>query len=492
MHRLKNRIRPPTSGKSSSLGLAIFAWLATSAAAFGVDVQGVQPIAFDQPRVFGALLPAGGTTPYTGLDIFGDPSFTIQAFLDTGSSGIIIDPRTASALGVPVTLGVSYTDVAIGGGTTFAVSPPLDVRVANSTETDLDRTSTLTTVYKQAFPSLRAQVGPTNISPDPLSDPLDIFGMPAMMGKTVVMDPKPLNTGDIFSLDLMHTYIYNPGTPFNPLTADTNPGIPSTSHHVSLSYANFDQFTSTTPAGATPPTTNHNPFIGPNPLNQLQQSPPTDNTPSVSVDFGGLQTSGSFLLDTGAVTSFLSTKLAASLHVRYVDGTFGTDNPQLESFDPAHPGDPGTLLDHQFIFPIQGIGGTALLAGFFLDHMILHTQEGGPSDADPNNIRFVGAPVLVVDVELPDPGGGLPLTLDGIFGMNFTVASAFVTPDLNIGETAIGAFNWITFDEPSGVLGLDMGIGVPEPGSMALATSGLVALVGYALFHRRSPRRVRG
>jgi hypothetical protein len=452
-------------------------WLVTSPV-LAVDIQGILPIAFDQPQVYGVLQPAGGGSPYAGEDIFGNPSFTISAFLDTGSSGIVIDPRTQTALGLPTAAGVTFSDVAIGGNTNFNVSVPLDLRIASSTAVDLDHLATLPSVYNQPFNSVRMQVGPTNISPDPASDALDIFGMPVMKGKTVVMDPKPLNVENFEDLDFMHTFIYDPGTPFHPSTQSTNPGIPSTSHHVKLSYGNFDKFTTTTPGTAEGPTQHHNPFIGPDPLNQLSDTPVADNTPGVRVAFGGHQTTGSFLLDTGAVTSFISSKLAGELNVRYAADTIGTDEPILEFSD-----QPGTHVPDQFIFPIQGIGGTATLAGFFLDHLIVETQEGGTGD-HPNNLRYVRAPVLITDIELVDPLTLEVLTLDGVFGMNYMVASAFVLPDLSAVETAIGPYNWITFDEPNGILGLDLGIQVPEPGSIVLAAMGLLALAGYAWRHR--------
>ena len=52
--------------------------------------------------------------------------------------------------------------------------------------------------------------------------------------------------------------------------------------------------------------------------------------------------------------------------------------------------------------------------------------------------------------------------------MNFLVASAFLKPDLNIGDTAFGPYNWVTYDEPNGLLGLDL-IVVPEPSTRVLA-----------------------
>jgi len=470
--------------------LAMLVCLAAPSSAFAVDIDGIQPFAFDQPQVNGVLLPAGSGVPYTGKDILDNPTFNIQAFLDTGSSGIIIDSQMKPLFNIPVQAGVTFSDVAIGGNTDFSVTPNVDLRIAPSTAVDVDHLATMTTVYNQLTPSIRVQVGPTNISPDPGSDPLNIIGMPAMLGKTVVLDPKPLNTADILNFDFMHTFIYNQNTPFHPLTPNTDPGIPSTSHHVALSYGDFSRFTQTTPAGALGPTLGHNPFIGPNPANTSAPNPLPDNTPPVGLDFGGIHLTGSFLLDTGAVTSFISSNLAASLHVRYQGNSLGTDHPVLELFDPAHPDLPGTALGTQFTLPIQGIGGAPVLAGFYLDDLVLHTVEGGLNDLDPNNIRYLHAPVMVNDLELLDPNTGKLITLDGVFGMNAMVASALLTSDLNIDKTAFGPYNWVTIDEPNSLLGLDLGTQVPEPGSIVLGSFGFL-LVGLHVWRKRASGKMR-
>jgi hypothetical protein len=482
--------RQPISRRSGryhlpGVWLFIVVLTALGSAAFAVEIEGVQPIGFDQPQVEMMLQPVAGGNPYLADLGFGIKLFNITAFLDTGSSGIVISPFTADPLGVPRAPGVVFEDVAIGGGTKFDVSQPVNVRVAGDGNTDVGNLATFSTVYNQAFNSLRLQIGPTNLSPDPASLPIDIAGMPVMMGKTVVMDPKPLNIPGDFP-EPLKTYIYNPGTPFNPATADSNPGIPTTSHHVALSYGNFDRFTKTTPVGAAPPAQNHNPFIGPNPARAFETNPPPDNTPMIDISYGGLHTQGSFLFDTGAIASFISTDLAAHLNVRYVAGTFGSDAPVLEVFDPTAPGAPGVPIGNQFFLPVQGIGGTVTVAGFLLDSLLLQTLEGSANPNDPNNIKYLGAPVYVTDIELTEAETSQTLKLDGIFGMNFLVASALLTPEFDILKASAGPFNWLTFDEPNGVLGLDLGIVVPEPGSIVLAGVGLMALVFLGWRRRRA------
>ncbi len=286
-----------------------------------------------------------------------------------------------------------------------------------------------------------------------------------MAGKVVVMDPKPLDTLDPLTMDTMRTYVYNPGTPYQAATADSEPGIPVTNRHLRLSYAPFDQFTTVTPAGAPGPALRENPFIGPNPVAKLNGTGGKDTTPGVTIGFDGVCATGSFLLDTGAATSIISLQEAERVHVRYVSGTEGTENPVLERFDPAHPNDPGTPLPNQFQLTVGGIGGTTTAAGFFLDSMLLKTMEGDPgNDQDPNHLLFQGAPVLVSDITVLDPLTQQTLTLDGVFGMNYMVASAMITagyPFPDITNLTAGNFNWVVFDQPNGILGLDTQAPVP-------------------------------
>src|SRR5262249_41911686 len=79
---------------------------------------------------------------------------------------------------------------------------------------------------------------------------------------------------------------------------------------------------------------------------------------------------------------------------------------------------------------------------------------------DPSHLHYLGAPVLVTDISVQDSVTHESLTLDGDFGMNFLVGSLFLdVSDLSniaIGAFTPGAFDWATFDETSGVLGLKL------------------------------------
>ncbi len=455
-------------------------WLAFALQSAGaIDIPDVYYAALDQPVINAYVATRAGGPPLLGYDDFsGGTTFTIQPYLDTGASGILLSDDTYTQLSQPLNhpseAGLAksryptgtgalivYQDVGVGGSENFNVSQPVYLGLAkNSSTVDLDNLQTYPTVYNQTFGPMRLQIG------QPVSDPLqalfefDVIGMPCMQGKVVVMDPKPVDayiiSGDLLDLESMQTYIYNPRTPFNPATADSEPGIPPTNRHIRLSYGSFDRFTLVTPTGAPGPTLADNPFIGPNPVARME-GVTNDTTPGVTVSFGGQQVTGSFLFDTGAATSMISTNLAAKLHVRYVAGTQGTDTPELEMFDPAHPSLPGTLISNQFELPVSGVGGSINAAGFYVDSMLLRTMEGNPgNDQDPNNIRFVGVPLLVNDITVKDPVTQQTLTLDGDFGVNNWVASCDIDSEGLPNNLSTSSFNWAVFDQPNGVLGLDV------------------------------------
>ena len=417
-----------------------------------IDIEGVYNASLDQPRTYAMLQTSPGADPLTAKDpLFGIETFTVEAFYDTGASGVLLSKETADALGVNRTTHngetVLFEDVGVGGSSYFEVSQPLYISLAPfGVERDLDNPDTYPSVYTQKFGGIRAQVN--ELSADEALMPLDVFGMPTMAGKVIVMDARPPSS-DGLDFGLMRTYTYDPGTPYNAAEDDNDPGIPQTNLHVDLSYAGFDRFTTVTPAGAAGPTLRHNPFIGPNPLRQIDPTLPEDHTPGLTITHGANSFTGSWLFDTGAAASILSLHGAEAVGVTYAEGTYQTDEPRL--VDAA-----GNTIPDQFTLQIGGIGGSFTAAGFFLDSMVLPTTEGQP-------IRYLRAPVLVGDITVADPDTGEAMTLDGVFGMNFLVASMFVDGG-NLGDVSAGAYDWIVFDEPNGVLGLNIpGVAAAPP-----------------------------
>jgi hypothetical protein len=140
------------------------------------------------------------------------------------------------------------------------------------------------------------------------------------------------------------------------------------------------------------------------------------------------------LLDTGAACSMISKKKAAELGV-----TYGPDGDTLT----------GVPAKEQFSLDVGGIGGSKRSTGFYLDVLALPAKAGQP-------VVYAKAPVLVSDVTVADPATGKTFTLDGVFGMNFLVASANVTggllPDLD--KVVDGPFQFVVIDHAHATLGL--------------------------------------
>ena len=106
--------------------------------------------------------------------------------------------------------------------------------------------------------------------------------------------------------------------------------------------------------------------------------------------------------------------------------------------------------NEQFTLTVGGIGGSKSAIGFYLDRLALPVQKG----EEP--IIYGKAPVLVNDISVMDPMTQQTFTLDGVFGMNFLVASANVTGGLlpDIGKLTEGPFTIIVIDHSRKFLGV--------------------------------------
>jgi hypothetical protein len=381
--------------------------------ALAVDIEGVQPAALDQPRVHIHLRRDPRGEPLTAGK-GAERTIDVEAFLDTGASGVMLSKTTADALGVKRAVdsrgvNVVFMDVGVGGGDKFNVSEPLHVFIApfgrNGEPGDADG-------YPIRVGPLRAQVGPLSSGiMQMLTGGLDVVGMPVINGHVAVFDPRPVDKFD----DTMRAGLYE----------KNSPAIPKTDRHVKLIAKSFARFTRLQPPEATGPTLADNPFID-----------------GVVVSLGGKKSTGIWLLDTGAAASMISGAQAKKLGVSYVEGTEGTDSPKLS----------GVQEKDQITLTVGGVGGTHKAAGFFLDTLVLPTREGDP-------IVYKPAPVFVTDITVEDFKTKEKVTLDGVFGMNFLVASALLSeggllPD--IGKMTAGAYDAVVVDQPGGELGLKL------------------------------------
>ncbi|MGN6626001.1 MAG: PEP-CTERM sorting domain-containing protein, partial [Tepidisphaeraceae bacterium] len=168
---------------------------------------------------------------------------------------------------------------------------------------------------------------------------------------------------------------------------------------------------------------------------------------------------GSWLFDSGAQLSFISSAMALSLGVEL---SFDQDgNPVLTDLN-THAAPAG-----QFEVALGGAGGNAgTLLGFTVDELDLPTTDG--------LIKFHNVTIAVLDVTVSD--GTTSYTLDGDFGMNLLLPSM----DTTAGNTTGGAFDFFSFDEATGLLSLTDSTVVPEPAAM-----GLLVLAGVLSCRRR-------
>jgi hypothetical protein len=394
--------------------LSLLAILAATTLAHAEPIEGVQPASLDQPRIYVSVrrTPAG---PPLSVKVEDQQTAAIEAFLDTGASGVVISDKTAQALKIkhertPAGQPVLFEDIGVGGSEEFKVSEPLFVSLAPySSNTDGDNPGS----YSKPTGPMRVQLKPPGGLLDMLVGGLDVAGMPVMQGKVMVMDCRPLA-----KLDKIKTSVVAP--------ADRS--IPRTVRSVPLTYVSFARFTTLKPAGAKGPVVVANPLIGPDPFNS------TDRARPVVAKHKGKSVPLTMLLDTGAACSMISSKKAAELGVKYAqDGKTLLNVPTNE----------------QFSLDVGGIGGSKRSSGFYIDVLTLPAKEGEP-------VVYAKAPVLICDITVTDAKTGQPFTLDGVFGMNFLTASASITgglmPDLD--KVVDSPFQFVVIDHARGVMGL--------------------------------------
>lgn len=517
-------LRIPARCMSLALVLAPFG------TANAIDMPTVYNGSLDQPRVNMMIRLPGQMDPLDGngiswVSLEDTVTWNIEGFFDTGASGILIAPSIAAAaeFNIPLEEGWVFEDVGVASTPTpFYITQPLDIRIAPyNLFVDIDNPPQpgvpnspanydyFNSVYTQSYSNMRAMVGPVHpnkvVPTDPfeeffqMSSEVNVFGMPLFKDKVAVFHARSLNDfvlgggfpdlndlGDLLDLDLenlnwlpmLRTYVYDPGTPFNSDAVESNPGIPDTQYHIRTSYADFTRFTRVTGENAEMPSFAHNPFIGANPVNILEGV--EDDTPGITINRDGAEATGSFLFDTGAAATIISTHLAEQINVRYKPGQEpgdGNDDPRLQRL----VGENWVDMDNfeQFKLTIGGIDGTVQIAGFFLDGLSVPTMEG-------EMLNFNDVPVLVFDVGTSDPITGDEIILDGIFGMNLLFATMFIEEPLDLFgladmPMAPGAFDWVTFDEQTGIIGLSFDERViPEP-----ATGLLLVGAGAAVLLRR-------
>ncbi|MFP4145040.1 MAG: hypothetical protein ACOCTI_02600 [Phycisphaeraceae bacterium] len=475
-------------------------------AAAGVDVETTYTGALHQPQIVAMVRRGPDGEVLSGSDpLFGGSTIAIEAYYDTGATGVIVAPLQGGDFGIQSVADRWFLDFGVSGEAyQFEVGEELTFQLAPYRDEAWSFYQDPAN-YTQTFEGIRPVIGPADPDATDPQDPLDpwniieqmsqvnVFGTPLMQGREVVMDARQLNryvrTGDLTSgLPIIRTSVVDAGS---------SAALPRTDYTVRTTLADFARFTRTvdrdaagseTPVPANEqPSLARNPFIGPDPLATTE-----NDVPGITISRGGESSSGSWLFDTGAAASIISQQQAGNLGVRYKPG-FEPRTPEsaTDGYTPRLQVQVGENwedleLTEQFELSIQGIGGTVRIAGFWLDLLELPVLDAlGHEDV----IRYHDAPVLVYDVGVsnPDPDVDETVVLDGVLGMNLMFATMFVDEPfdpLSIGAlpTAEGPYDFVRFDATTGEIALTL---VPEPGTLVLALAGGLLVLGPRRLMRR-------
>ncbi len=332
--------------------------------------------AIDQPRLYALVSdPAAGGSFITWnnpLGENGEPAL-LTAFVDTGASGFAISHLHATGLYDQANLGLdaadylgSFTEIGIGGTEIGDVTRPLGIWVRSG---GLDTTGEILPSEFDAYGNfslwVRRETGTGEYNELLGADPINLVGMPVIRQRRLYLDPRPLDM-----LAGLETHLLAPNTP-EPMTQATIPLI-------------LGDFIGTTPPlGEVLPSHYANPLV-----------------PGLVLQEGASTTTGTWLLDTGAGSSFMS--FAAAKTIGLIPAQYAT----LADFMATYTGPKSE---------IGGIGASQVVPILSLDRLKATSREGA---------------VLVwenVDVLVADVAG-----LDGIFGMNLLV------PAVTIDSSALG------------------------------------------------------
>jgi hypothetical protein len=293
------------------LGIGALALAPSASARPWIDMGLKDEIAFDQPAVSFELRTASGTSlgPSGGDELFG---YTNRFILDTGATSIIAMNDAAGELednGYVVENTVLEQGVA--GFSELDVSAPYTVRIADSSAATFDLANHR--IMSGQFEDLFGVNG--------------IVGMPAMVGRVVTLDTSVwADIEDIFDL-----------VPMDVRIANSLPAGGGHRYSVPIRAQRFDA------EGEDPlPSSSPIPFV------------------EMSVGYRDNTATGSFILDTGAAISFISTELGLQLGLdSNNDGVLDTSDEQSD----------GTL-------PLGGIGGTVEAPLFYIDRFSVATEQG--------------------------------------------------------------------------------------------------------------------
>ena len=175
--------------------VALFIWLNLAQACFAAKqdlvFEGVYEAALDLPRIYFTIKRDINKQPLNQKEQFE----VHYAFLDTGASGILLSAETAQSLGVSVDANARFVDIGIGGPEYFYVSEPLYICLAGLETRDPQQQRN----YK-CFSPARVQVRKSGAGL--FGEPIDIVGMPVMLGNVAVLNSGATNSLNYFAADI--------------------------------------------------------------------------------------------------------------------------------------------------------------------------------------------------------------------------------------------------------------------------------------------------
>jgi hypothetical protein len=346
--------------------------------------EGVYEAALDLPRIYFLIKRDINKQPLNQKEQFE----VHYAFLDTGASGILLSRETAESLGIAVDAKAQFVDVGVGGPEYFNVSEPLHICLAGlETQNPQQQRD-----YKCFGPG-RVQVKKS--AAGLLGEPIDVIGMPVMVGNVAVLNSGATNSLGYFAADIKRA---------------NDPELPVADFKVALRPKKF----------VNPENRENIP-----PLPVLSDNMVID---SVVVSLGANHSEGTWLLDTGATVSMISTKQARKLGL--------TD-------DSGRP-----LKEVVFTVPVGGIGQMEMINGFEIDKLIIPTTGR-------NKLVFKKARVGVQDIKYFDAEKKTEVVIDGILGSNFLCASAKMD-NLLPSDISQTPFDNIIIDLRNDTLGFDL------------------------------------
>jgi hypothetical protein len=275
-------------------------------------LEGVYEAALDLPRIYFLLKRTPGGRP---LGSGGDFELN-YAFLDTGTSGIVISQETANRMGVSLDAKAQFVDVGIGGKEFFNVSEPLYIGLVGFEAGNPQSPG----AYKMLGP-WRFQVKKTPAGL--LGEAIDVIGMPAMVEGVAVLNSGATNSLEYFAADIKK---------------EDDPGIPAVDIEVSFRLQKFVDLD------------NKNNIA---PLPVLTYNPVIDN---IVISRMGKNSKGNWLLDTGATVSLISTNQARKLGLIDANGN--------------------SMVEPDFLIPVGGIGKMTWIQGFEIDKLTVPTSSG--------------------------------------------------------------------------------------------------------------------